>query len=79
MKVKVTAAFASQAKDHACSKTITCWCEIQRQQATVEAYGEGSTWAVAACDAIRQIDADAKLRGKKRDKLFPAELKVRIV
>lgn len=79
MKIKLTAQFASQAKDHACSKVQTCWCEVQKQNQTFEAYGEGGSWTVALADAARQLDKADLLRGKKRDKLFPATFTARIV
>lgn len=70
-RVKVTAQFNPPEKPHQCLTKTECYCKKERDQWTVVKYGEGSNAKYAVRDAVDQIFADDKLKGKRREKLFP--------
>jgi hypothetical protein len=42
--------------------------------ADIAKQGEGSSWAVAACDALRKIAKDDRLKGKRASNILPGRI-----
>jgi hypothetical protein len=63
MKVSVTAKFPQMKPAH---------------NAWIVKTGEGGSWAVAACDALRQIAHDPRLKAKQASNILPASVTIQL-